>query len=337
MPRGRKKKVFVSVATQTTEIIPLVKLTRLTSKDIEKYTSRCIPIKEAMKISKLKALNEKELVHNGINNPNSIITRIPMNPSEIQPIPNTYMTFIRPINNNENANSTFDASTDNVKALHKKQAIEEVKTNAKEGMPKTLDENHINEGSKQKEADVNNFVNVMNRKTKVHKIDVLSDISAMIMRNCTANPPLIPEFSLSPPSEFNDTLSLNEQEYNICDQGTQTEQDEINLLDRNIIIDSDDKISDDNVSNDLDVDDNVVINEIVIDEELNRRKSVRFKTLNISTLSDNSSAASDGSKNNQNKSKKSDKSEKSQKSEKYKKCIRITATTVHIHNHFYKQ
>lgn len=468
--KGRRKKEYVSVSTQTSPIKPLVKLTRLTSDDIEKYTSRCIPMKEAMELSKQQLNEDKQPIQRNTNNVNSIIRRINTNPLEIQALPNTYQTFIRPINNNENANSTFDASIGNVnynEALdeddndndeviniamieesenvishnesdtqakmlrqkekelqdvkekrqkhereidkqmldqrkrrveenrkindkekevenyiekenaissdetdrnknlinqmvdQKKKRVEENrKMNDKEkevenynekGKATTSDETNRNQNLIEKEPQKiremnkhvnNNYVNVMRRKINVNKLNVIPEIPSLIMRDFPLDPPILPELSIMAFTEFGDTSNLrDEEEYEIRDQGTQTEQEDMSILDKNIGTDDNDKSSDIYLSDDIDIYgcSTGTTNNFVAEDQVNNRhnKPVRFKTINISTMSDNSSISFDccnnnGANNNNNNRK------NSKNSEKYKKYIRITANNVHIHNHFYK-
>lgn len=329
--RGRSTKTYETIGTQTSPILQImaqVNITRLTSKEIEKYTSRCIPMNEAMEISKQNqetTSNTKEISevqqqpNNKINDPSII----------------TYSNFIKPITNNENANSTFEASLD----VGNNNVNKHV-TTRKSKQP----------SDKRGPRNVEDFIE--NR-------TFLSPV-----RDCPDNQSIAPDIVLSPLANLVDNFNtiapvdISSINFNTCEQGTQTENNESDFLNKNITIELSDNISlinnpdvierasnqsitteSINVEDVITPPDSVITGEEQLNNNCRRPKTVRFKpTRDISAIvtsrSDNNSslpnasvASSDETNNHEN----------VKGSDKYKKYIRITANTVHIHNHFYKQ
>lgn len=325
MPKGRKKRVIEhkTIGTQTSPYVPTipqVTVTRLTVNEIEKYSSRCIPIKQAMQLSKIQVQSppkSTKIDKKDSANVHSIIGGLHKEPSTIKSLPRTYKTFIKPITNNENANSTFDGSNE----INKIGNTDKLSTRII-----TRKSRKITEETKQQEViAVQEFVN--------------EEVIISPARNCSVqNVSIRPDIeSLSNNSDLNITPFegfLSEEHISVCDQATQTYQDEETIFNNNIAIT-------DNSEQELNTNDT----EIVVVEEAsneqnkeipNRPRRVRFELGSFatsirshpgdsSTLSTSDDEIEDTTEN------------RNENNHKYKKYIRITANTVHIHNHFYKQ
>lgn len=352
---GRKKKCFQTVATQTMPLVylvPQVSIKRLTSNEIRNFTSRCIPIKDAMAISEQTSVNTTfydEMVGRvNVNDVFAVPRRTKKPPTAIKSVPRTYKNFAKPITNDAKANSTFDAQPEETAAIAEPEPAQ---------LSKILEEPELQESNHDEAAtSKTNMVTVRKPRLTRANSDILPNPSPpsaseeMVQRNCPIEQALRPEISsidspvASPllPLSFSTNMSPN---FSPCDQGTQTDNDIQLLLERNISFMCNNSTGS---CSKTPCDDNQLLDESGnIEGTGNGRsktaKKVKFQceTERISAGLNNRLSPTNLSMEDENEEQDEDEpveeANKEERNDNHKNYFNIVRSTVHINNYFYKQ